>query len=604
MQKHFPSTTDHDSPAPYEEGKRSMRHIRARYFPDSTFVGPYETNRIAAGIWQEQWLWQCREFIKGTVLDMSTPRYWHEFLYGLETVDRVLVSDLDQKEVSKLGHSSPVDVLGDFSAFPPPLPPASVDTVLCLSILEHCSDPGALMKNLAAILRPGGVAFVLAPFAYIDGHLRPDYWRFGRDGLRLLAKNAGLERIREGYFGDFGKYLIEELDTDASATDWHRGVPYLTWIICKRPEASSSADTVAPLDWETVRNAQPIRLYAGDLPAGKGEYDGWTGLSLTKADARHLRHDVTEPFPLPDGAVDAFQAEDVFEHIEYLRLVSVLNEIYRVLKPGGYFRLSVPDYRCDVLLERSEKDADGDIAFDPGGGGSREKPGHVWFPRLESVRDLLERSEFGTNGSIEFLHYYREDGSPVCSPVDYSKGFIQRTPDHDDRVRTPYRPMSLVVDLGKPVTAGPAADSLAWTELVTPADIVVQFGAGDDSLLRDRARIRAIRIEPDGVARETVPANGIEVVGTPEAVGPGLADLIVSEEALQHVLSPYETLCALLRVLKPGGQAVFVTSRGDNGGLYCWNEQTLGNLFQRAGFRVDRLLSARQQVAIVAHKAN
>jgi len=205
-----------------------------------------------------------------------------------------------------------------------------------------------------------------------------------------------------------------------------------------------------PARWRAMTRTCPLRLYAGDLPAGgRPEYAGWIGLSLTRDDALHLRHDLTEPLPLPDGCVDGFQAEDVFEHIRYEQLPAVVDEIHRVLRPGGLFRLSVPDYGCDVLRDRSEKDAGGRIVFDPGGGGTRETPGHVWFPRIDTVRALLEASRFAMSGAIEYLHYYEMDGHRVAYPIDYAKGYVQRTPDHDDRVQDPYRPMSLVVDLMK-----------------------------------------------------------------------------------------------------------------------------------------------------------
>lgn len=51
---------------------------------------------------------------------------------------------------------------------------------------------------------------------------------------------------------------------------------------------------------------------------------------------------------LSDNSVDIYQSEDVFEHIEYQTIPSIFNEIYRVLKPNGLFRLSMPDYRCDI----------------------------------------------------------------------------------------------------------------------------------------------------------------------------------------------------------------------------------------------------------------
>ncbi|MHC4112538.1 MAG: glycosyltransferase family protein, partial [Planctomycetota bacterium] len=203
------------------------------------------------------------------------------------------------------------------------------------------------------------------------------------------------------------------------------------------------------ITWEQVKQMPAIRLYAGDVPAQK-EYEGVVGLSLTHNDHNHIRHDITKPFPLADNTIDSFQAEDVFEHIQYERLLPIVNEIYRVLKPGGLFRLSVPDYGCDVLHSRCKKNEQGRILFDPGGGGTPDDPGHVWFPKIDRVRQLLEQTKFHESETIEFLHYYDMDGTFITKPIDYTKGHVTRTPDFDERVRNPYRPMSLVVDLTKP----------------------------------------------------------------------------------------------------------------------------------------------------------
>ena len=45
-----------------------------------------------------------------------------------------------------------------------------------------------------------------------------------------------------------------------------------------------------------------------------------------------------------------------------------------------------------------------------------------------------------------FYHYYDESGKGVTEPIDYSISHVMRTPDHDERVKNPYRPMSIVVD--------------------------------------------------------------------------------------------------------------------------------------------------------------
>lgn len=213
--------------------------------------------------------------------------------------------------------------------------------------------------------------------------------------------------------------------------------------------SAASSQNVADPPRQVAPIASPIRLYAGDVPT-MPEYDGWLGLSLTQNDHRHLLQDITKSLPFPDNSVDAFQAEDVLEHIPYDRLVPVINEIFRVLKPGALFRLSVPDYGCDVLRKRSIKSPDGDIIFDPGGGGTPGNPGHLWFPTIERVYRLLEATKFYTNGTMDFLHYWNGGRHGfVARQIDYSKGFIKRTPDHDERVNNPYRPMSIVVDLYK-----------------------------------------------------------------------------------------------------------------------------------------------------------
>ena len=110
--------------------------------------------------------------------------------------------------------------------------------------------------------------------------------------------------------------------------------------------------------------------------------------------------------------------------------------------------MSVPDYRCDILSSRTQKNPQGDFVFDPGGGGYFENGlvkggGHVWFPTYEKVKSLLDISNFE---KIIFYHYYDENDVPVTNKIDYSIGYVKRTPDHDERVHNPYRPMSIVVD--------------------------------------------------------------------------------------------------------------------------------------------------------------
>ena len=148
------------------------------------------------------------------------------------------------------------------------------------------------------------------------------------------------------------------------------------------------------MKFNDIINNDNIFLYCGDIVKQRRDYTNtpFIGLSLHRDNQYHIQHDMTLPIPLKDNTVDIVQSEDVMEHIEYSMLKKSIDEIFRVLKPGGLFRLSMPDYKCDVLYNRSEKDCNGNIIFDSGGGGRYDRinkkvitGGHVWFPVFNSV---------------------------------------------------------------------------------------------------------------------------------------------------------------------------------------------------------------------------
>ena len=203
-----------------------------------------------------------------------------------------------------------------------------------------------------------------------------------------------------------------------------------------------------------IKYKENIYLYAGDCINNISQYP-FIGLSLQCNNNTNIQHNILNKMDLFDNSVDIYQSEDVFEHIEYDKLKDVINEIYRVLKPGGLFRLSIPDYRCDILYNRSEKNDDNKIIFDKGGGGDYDyenkkviNGGHVWFPKYELVKSLLDKTSFEQN-KINFLHYYDINNNSINKVIDYSKGYIIRTPDNDKMVNYPYRTMSIVVDCYK-----------------------------------------------------------------------------------------------------------------------------------------------------------
>ena len=94
-------------------------------------------------------------------------------------------------------------------------------------------------------------------------------------------------------------------------------------------------------------------LYFGSLGPHERQYQipNFIGLALEPAHAREVRHDLaTGPLPFADSSIAKVQAQDVLEHLPFDKLPSSCwTRSYRVLTPGGAFRLSVPDYRSPVL---------------------------------------------------------------------------------------------------------------------------------------------------------------------------------------------------------------------------------------------------------------
>jgi predicted SAM-dependent methyltransferase len=78
-------------------------------------------------------------------------------------------------------------------------------------------------------------------------------------------------------------------------------------------------------------------LYFGSLGLHERQYQvpNFTGLALAPQHDREMRHDATAALPFGDAAIAKIQSQDVFEHLPFEKVPFVLDEVHRVLKPGG-----------------------------------------------------------------------------------------------------------------------------------------------------------------------------------------------------------------------------------------------------------------------------
>src|SRR5437868_10125792 len=204
-------------------------------------------------------------------------------------------------------------------------------------------------------------------------------------------------------------------------------------------------------------------LYFGSLGPHERQYQipNFIGLALEPRHEREIKHDLAAPLPYPDNSIGKIQGQDVLEHPGFEKVPSVLDEIYRVLKPGGTFRLSVPDYRSPVQKRRSIYDARGRVIgdlmmgatsyLDQATGDVRVRftddgEAHLWFPRYELITHLVLKSEL-RKARIHFYQGFVDDHSYLCEPVPENEMFVQRAAPHDRRAGG--APTSIIADFVK-----------------------------------------------------------------------------------------------------------------------------------------------------------
>jgi len=94
-------------------------------------------------------------------------------------------------------------IVGDIYRLP--FATASLDGVICASVLEHLLEPGDAAIEIGRALKPGGHAFVYVPFLFPDHAASDygDYFRFTAGGLRHLFRDFSTIEIeaRDDYVG-------------------------------------------------------------------------------------------------------------------------------------------------------------------------------------------------------------------------------------------------------------------------------------------------------------------------------------------------------------------------------------------------------------------
>jgi len=92
-----------------------------------------------------------------------------------------------------------------------PLTDHSVDTVLATELLEHCTNPDIILKEVFRVLKPGGDFIFTVPFVW-NIHLVPyDEYRYTPFSLKRLLDNSGFKNIELKALGLWDASLAQML---------------------------------------------------------------------------------------------------------------------------------------------------------------------------------------------------------------------------------------------------------------------------------------------------------------------------------------------------------------------------------------------------------
>jgi SAM-dependent methyltransferase len=148
-------------------------------------------------------------------------------------------------------------------------------------------------------------------------------------------------------------------------------------------------------------------------------------------------------------------------------------------------------------------------------------------------------------------------------------------------------------------SSGAAIEARAFQKYINEHDCVLDFGCGGGFLLKHLSCGRRLGVEINPAARQVAKQNGVECFSDLSEVPNQLADIVISNHALEHVPSPVAVLTELHRLMKPRAVLVLKLPIDDwrtqrqfdpddiNCHLYTWTPQLLFNCLKVSGFDKD-----------------
>jgi predicted SAM-dependent methyltransferase len=184
-----------------------------------------------------------------------------------------------------------------------------------------------------------------------------------------------------------------------------------------------------------MSNKKELKIIVG---AGNTEYKNWISTDYPIVDV--VKSDTLAHYFKP-SSIDALLSEHVWEHLSEQDAFIALVNCFNLLKPGGYFRIAVPDgFHSDMEYIDLVK---------PGGAGAGSDDHKVLYD-FKTMSELLSKAGF----EVKLLEWFDEDGQFHFNHWSEDDGYITRSTRFDRRNNiNPTRYTSLIIDAIKPLNS-------------------------------------------------------------------------------------------------------------------------------------------------------
>lgn len=159
-----------------------------------------------------------------------------------------------------------------------------------------------------------------------------------------------------------------------------------------------------------------------DLGCGRDKKPGFIGVDVSPDCAADIVHDLTvAPWPFADGSVDEVHCAQFFEHLDGRQRIAFMEELYRILRPGGVATLITP-YWTSV--------------------GAVQDPTHQWPPVVENSYLYFNRRWRDDN---RIGHYAIRCDFDFRFAFVYAEAWAQKSPEEKAFARQHF--VNVVTDL-------------------------------------------------------------------------------------------------------------------------------------------------------------